>query len=856
MGLMPSLSRVPDPEASFKIWAEQPTFVQLARQVAGLSEETLPACRAQQTEAPGRLVEALRGRGLLSRQHVREILAAQARWTAKALEAVCGRRLFPWPASLSLCLPALNEQDVIESTLDAAVAVLPELVRDFEVIVVDDGSRDQTAAVVARCAEHDPRVRLVRHPRNRGYGASVTTGMRAACGDLISFSDSDGQFTFVDLAQLLARLPGCDVVIGYRHRRADHWMRLVNGHAWNQLIRLVLGVRVRDLDCAMKVFPRHVVERLSLTATGNAINAEIMAQCVRWRLKIRETPVRHFPRCSGTATGNALGVVVRAFQELPSLWKYRSAAARRPALRAPAPAAVVHGNGSHNGSYNGPLNGSHNGSHNGSLNGSHNGTHAGGRPVVASPHGPGTNGRAAAPDYRAFSAHRTARAPRERLRVCMLAACPFPANYGTPGSIREMSEAIADLGHDVHIVTYPMGEDIQVRGPQIHRPSSGAGGRSAVSVGPNIRRPLHDLQMVFKTRAVIRKYRPHVIHAHGYEAVLAGWLANLRTGLPLVCSGHHTMGDELASYDFIRPRALANGLGTLLDAVVPRLADYCLPHSANMDRFFRDMGLAARVGSVVNFGIDLDRLRPGDGRAVRARYGLGDGPVVLYAGLMDEFQRLDLLLEAMGRVVRAVPAAKLLVVVTIPNGKNGEALRRQAEALGIAERVVFTEPRALATMPDLLACCDVAVVPRPHVPGFPIKLLNYMAAQKASVLFASSASHGMVHRHNTFLAAPDTAEALAAGLVEVLRDGDLQRRLGRNGYRYVKEHHDRRRLAEQVVAVYRRLLGDGEPADERPLVLPPFTLRFPGNGEPAPKRNGLPARTPPLAAEIATDAIA
>ena len=105
--------------------------------------------------------------------------------------------------------------------------------------------------------------------------------------------------------------------------------------------------------------------------------------------------------------------------------------------------------------------------------------------------------------------------PEERLKVCVLAACPFPANHGTPGSIREMSEAVADLGHEVHIVTYHIGEPIPLRGPILHRIPR-LTGESAVVVGPTIRRPLYDLQMVLTTLAVIRDHRPQLIHAHGY----------------------------------------------------------------------------------------------------------------------------------------------------------------------------------------------------------------------------------------------------------------------------------------------------------------------------------------------------
>src|SRR5581483_840896 len=110
-----------------------------------------------------------------------------------------------------------------------------------------------------------------------------------------------------------------------------------------------------------------------------------------------------------------------------------------------------------------------------------------------------------------------------RLRVLVLAACPFPANHGTPGSIREIVESLSDIGHEVHVVTYHFGEDIPVRGPTMHRIPKLLPERS-ITVGPTSRRPLYDLLLVFKSLAVIRRHRPQVIHAHGYEAGLAAWL--------------------------------------------------------------------------------------------------------------------------------------------------------------------------------------------------------------------------------------------------------------------------------------------------------------------------------------------
>lgn len=395
-------------------------------------------------------------------------------------------------------------------------------------------------------------------------------------------------------------------------------------------------------------------------------------------------------------------------------------------------------------------------------------------------------------------------APQRKVRVGMLAACPFPANHGTPGSIREMSEAMADLGHDVHVVTYHFGEDIPVKGVRLHRIGS-LTGESQVVVGPTVRRPLYDLQMIFKTLQVIKEHRLEVLHAHGYEAALVAWFCKMATGVPVVYSGHNTMGDELASYDFIRPKFLADGLAKFLDAWVPRVGDRCVPHSRNIETFFRGMGLSARTVPVIDFGIDLDVITNADPIDVRAQYNLGDGPLVVYAGVMDQFQRLDLLLEAMSQVVKRDRQAKLLMIVTIPCEDHMQRIRTQAEKLGVSDHVVLTPPQPLSNVGGMLKSCDLAVVPRPVAPGFPIKLLNYMAAKRPCVMFRSSSS-GLTHRENAFLVASDTGKALGEAISEIIENAPLRERLSEEGYRFVCEHNDRRVTAEKLTGIYTDLL--------------------------------------------------
>ena len=312
---------------------EIPRVGEFARQYASVSSQAILDCLELQRRSGNRLGALLVQEGHLSTEQVNEILRRQARWAARMRSHDIAPLEFPLSTPLSLCFPCYNEQDVIGEVLAGACAVLPEFVEEFEIIVVDDGSADETSSVVERFAMRDDRVRLVRHEKNRGYGAAVATALRAAHGEWICFTDGDGQFNMLDLPQLLVHAEKSDVVVGYRHSRADNGIRKFNSNSWKWLIRCLMGLRVRDLDCAFKLFPRWVVDCLQLNAEGACISAEILTQCTRGGLAITEVPVNHFPRSAGKATGANLGVVLKAFRELPIVWQYRKMAPWTPDRR-------------------------------------------------------------------------------------------------------------------------------------------------------------------------------------------------------------------------------------------------------------------------------------------------------------------------------------------------------------------------------------------------------------------------------------------------------------------------------------------------------------------------------------------
>ncbi|MBA2678150.1 MAG: glycosyltransferase family 2 protein [Ktedonobacteraceae bacterium] len=222
----------------------------------------------------------------------------------------------PLAYSLSVILPAHNEEQAIAETVSSVCATLAGWTQEFEVIVVNDGSVDNTGAILAGMAQLEPHLRIITHPINQGYGAALVSGFEAVSKDLAFFMDSDGQFDIQDLALFFPYLAEYDAVLGYRIQRQDAWVRKLNAWGWKQVVRIVLDVHVRDLDCAFKLYRAEFLQRHRFETRGAMINAEMLYKFTSDGYTFKEVGVRHLPRKGGQATGANLKVVLRAFREL------------------------------------------------------------------------------------------------------------------------------------------------------------------------------------------------------------------------------------------------------------------------------------------------------------------------------------------------------------------------------------------------------------------------------------------------------------------------------------------------------------------------------------------------------------
>jgi len=225
---------------------------------------------------------------------------------------------------LSVFFPAYNEEENIKSTVEKAISVLETLnLKSYEVMVVNDGSTDGTAREVESLEKKDKHVRLINRAQNGGYGEALKDGLYNAKYDYIVFTDSDGQFDFSEVKKFIDKADKADIVAGYRINRSDPPIRVLMGWVWTMLANLLLGIGVRDVDCAFKLVKKKVLEQIPHLESGRGgmISPELLAKAKVQGFTITEVGVNHFPRQAGRQTGADIKVMLRSFIDLFRLWR-------------------------------------------------------------------------------------------------------------------------------------------------------------------------------------------------------------------------------------------------------------------------------------------------------------------------------------------------------------------------------------------------------------------------------------------------------------------------------------------------------------------------------------------------------
>jgi glycosyltransferase involved in cell wall biosynthesis len=245
--------------------------------------------------------------------------------------------------SLSVVLPAYNEEDNVAAAVESVSQVTQKLVAQgqisqYEILLVNDGSADDTGKIARELEGQIPHFHLVEHYPNRGYGGALKAGFAAATQDLIAFIPADNQFVFGEIDRFLEQIgapddhAGPDIVCGYRHDRQDTLIRRFNAFGWNILVRILFGYLCHDIDCGFKLFRREVLDLVPIQSNGAMVDTEFLAGAKARGLRIAEVPVTHLPRTAGEATGANLKVIVKAFRDL---FRFRLRLTRE--LREPVP---------------------------------------------------------------------------------------------------------------------------------------------------------------------------------------------------------------------------------------------------------------------------------------------------------------------------------------------------------------------------------------------------------------------------------------------------------------------------------------------------------------------------------------
>jgi glycosyltransferase involved in cell wall biosynthesis len=363
------------------------------------------------------------------------------------------------------------------------------------------------------------------------------------------------------------------------------------------------------------------------------------------------------------------------------------------------------------------------------------------------------------------------------MRVALVLAGPYPACRGSQVLVSHVADGLRSRGHDVRLVTY--------------------GTRLALRPGPHPARLVFDVALCARLVRLVWRERVDVIHAHNYEAAIAGVIASRLTGRPLVYHGHAAMADELPTYARSRAmRALARRVGAALDAQIPRRAAFCIAVTEALGARLRQVGVADDALACIAPVAAPTELRP-------LAVADPNGALVCYAGNLDGYQNLDFLLAAFARVRDAEPRARLVLVTHADAAAHAARLAATSAARGGVEIVPaasYDEVRAR------LAEAAVAVSPRTERSGFPMKLLNYMAEGKAIVASAGSAK-GLAHDVTALVVPDGDVDAFAAAVVRCLREPETRRRLGLAARAGIEDRAAWENVLDRLEAVHHRVVA-------------------------------------------------
>ena len=379
----------------------------------------------------------------------------------------------------------------------------------------------------------------------------------------------------------------------------------------------------------------------------------------------------------------------------------------------------------------------------------------------------------------------------------MIAACPFPYPRGTPVRIQRLSEALAKRGHDVHVFTYHLGDTSGTHPFTVHRIPRVAT-YTKRSPGPTLQKlVVVDPLLAAKLFRGLSRAHFDVIHAHHYEGLLVGKIGRAGRSIPLIYDAHTLLGSELPFFETGLSKNLGARLGARLDRWLPRLADHIVAVTETIKNKLTAHGLAEDRVTVITNGVEYEQFQSVDSAPSPA---VGP-PRLIFTGNLASYQGVDVLLKAFAKIVQKRQGVRLLLVTD----SSFESYEKQAAELGIRACIDLSSA-PFTEHPRLLSTAAVALNPRTDCDGIPQKLLNYMAAGRATVSFAGSAPC-VEHGETGWVVRNADIDAFAEGTLKLLDDPALANRLGQRARDAVAARFTWQVAAEKAEAMYQRLLN-------------------------------------------------
>jgi glycosyltransferase involved in cell wall biosynthesis len=400
-------------------------------------------------------------------------------------------------------------------------------------------------------------------------------------------------------------------------------------------------------------------------------------------------------------------------------------------------------------------------------------------------------------------------AETRKLTVAVVAACPFPCPRGTPTRILRLSEALAALGHDVHIITYHLGAEYTPPFPNLilHRIED-VSGYQKLDPGPSWRKLfVLDVMLIRKLRQVLHEYPVDLIHSHHYEGLLTAAMAGRRSGIPVVYDAHTLLSTELPYYGSGVPAALKSAFGKALDRIIPAAADaiICVTEEIKLS-LASIVKLQDRIITIPN-GVELDIFSIRRRSLSLSTDGEHDGKMVLYAGTLADYQRIDLLLQSFAKIAETRTDIHFKIVTDSDFG----AYRKMSQELGIDSRIEFVST-SLLELAGMIAQADVAVNSRIQCDGLPQKNLNYLAAGVPIVCFAGSAKH-LTDGETAFVVPDGDVQLFALAICRAIDSPDEAHAMGERGRSYVEKNCSWDLAAQTTELFFRYLVQEFDQLD-------------------------------------------